>query len=187
MEPGQTVYGGSLDWASGVLTLDRYCRTFTGEEAWFWVGDANNNYNGNYRPLLYLTDSTLFAKDKSVPCLSSHFKYEPLVSINGGTNIGCYINGDLIGIRHGLGAQATTIAAWKEWLAAQYQAGTPVQLCYELAQPITVQLTPREIPALPGTNCLYSDTGDTRVTGRADIGWYIDRKFAELASAIVNN
>lgn len=33
----------------------------------------------------------------------------------------------------------------------------------------TVQLTPYKLAALPGDNVLYSDTGDTTVTGRSDI------------------
>ncbi|MBO5317562.1 MAG: hypothetical protein J6A74_03890 [Oscillospiraceae bacterium] len=189
MELGQTVYGGSLNWQTGVLTVDKHWRIFTGDEAWFWTGDANNNYNGNYRPLLYITDSALFAKDRTVPCWSSHFKYETLVAINGGTNIGCYVNNDLIGIRPGLGEQVTTIEEWKEWLADQNAAGTPVQFCYELANPITVQLTPRVIPALPGVNTLWADTGNITVTGRADPvaeNAMLKSRLAALEAALIN-
>lgn len=38
-----------------------------------------------------------------------------------------------------------------------------VQLCYELATPITYQLTPQEINTIIGTNTIYADTGDMSV------------------------
>jgi hypothetical protein len=40
-----------------------------------------------------------------------------------------------------------------------------------LAAPTTVQLTPYELSALAGVNTLYSDSGDTTVSGRKDIIW----------------
>ena len=43
------------------------------------------------------------------------------------------------------------------------------------------QLTPTELPALPGTNTLYSNTGDTTVTGRTDPAATVER----LTNAIV--
>jgi hypothetical protein len=53
-------------------------------------------------------------------------------------------------------------------LAAQKAAGTPVQICYKLTSPTKVQLTPQEVKALAGVNTIYSDTGDTIVTGKAN-------------------
>lgn len=51
----------------------------------------------------------------------------------------------------------------------------------ELETPATVQLTPGKIPALSGENTLYSDTGDTTVTGKADPTSVIKR----LTNAII--
>ena len=186
-EKGQQWVCDEVDLNRGVYVKRIQQVTFTGEEAWFWVGDANNNYNANYRPLLYLTDSTLFAKDKSVPCLCSHFKHEPLVDINGGTDIGCFISGDMIGIRHGLGAQLTTIEAWKEWLAQnnltmQYVLASPIETPYHMNV---------ERPADPHTyypnTTITAEGAGIAVTYVADTKNYIDKKFAELAVAIVNN
>lgn len=58
---------------------------------------------------------------------------------------------------------------WKAYLAAQYAAGTPVQLCYKLAEPVSFTATGTQpIPALSGVNTLYTDAGTLTVTGRED-------------------
>lgn len=52
------------------------------------------------------------------------------------------------------------------------------------------QLNAQEIIALPGTNILYSSTGDTEVTGRADPAAIINNlldRLAALEAAVVNN
>lgn len=56
-----------------------------------------------------------------------------------------------------------TIEDFKSWLDTQY-----VQVVYTLPDPISIQLTPQEILALSGVNTIYTDTGDTTVSGLAD-------------------
>ena len=56
----------------------------------------------------------------------------------------------------------------KQWIAAQYTAGTPVTICYKLATPEPFQATGNQsLPALPGTNTVYTDADAVRVEGRA--------------------
>ena len=62
----------------------------------------------------------------------------------------------------------TSIDEWKSYLSAQHAAGTPVQVCYKLATPTTIQLTEHQISALSGVNTLYTDAGTLTVTGRED-------------------
>lgn len=59
-----------------------------------------------------------------------------------------------------------------------------VMLCYELATPITITLTPTEIKSLLGDNNIWADTGDTTAVYRADTTLYINRKIAEAVSAL---
>ena len=88
---GQTVYGGSLDWKAGVLTVTHgNIESYTGEE---------------------------------VP---------------------------------------------EGWVSSTGDLSEGAQVVYSLATPVVVQLTPTEVLALAGPNYLYSNTGDTTVTGRAD-------------------
>lgn len=55
--------------------------------------------------------------------------------------------------------RATHPEAAKAYFAAQYAAGTLVELVYELANPITEQADPVTIPALEGVNTLFADGG----------------------------
>ena len=55
------------------------------------------------------------------------------------------------------------------YCAAQYAAGTPVQIVYKLAapEPFTAEGA-QTIPALSGMNTLLTDADTLTVTGRAD-------------------
>lgn len=62
-----------------------------------------------------------------------------------------------------------TIDELKSYLAAQYAAGTPVQIAYKLAEPVPFTATGAQpIPALSGVNTLLTDADKLAVTGRAD-------------------
>jgi hypothetical protein len=63
----------------------------------------------------------------------------------------------------------TTVSEWNAYLAAQYAAGTPVQICYQLAEPVPFTATGAQpIPALAGVNTVLTDADSATVTGRAD-------------------
>ena len=51
-----------------------------------------------------------------------------------------------------------------------------------MEEPVTIQLTPQEILALSGTNTIYTDTGDTTVSGRADPNTIIQQLAARIAA-----
>ena len=181
-ETGQQWVCDEIDLNRGVYVKRIQQETYNGTEAWFFVGDESNHYTSNYRPLLNLT---ALAKDYTYPVLCSHFKYEPLVRINGGTNIGCYANNGILGIRHGI-ADMTTIDQWKEWLAQnnltmQYVLATPIETLLEDVPDYTKLHT-----NYPNTTVMADGAG-IAVTYVADTKNYIDKKFAELAAAIVNN
>lgn len=62
-----------------------------------------------------------------------------------------------------------TVDALKSYLAAQYAAGTPVQIAYKLAEPVPFTATGAQaIPALAGVNTVLTDADSATVTGRAD-------------------
>lgn len=61
------------------------------------------------------------------------------------------------------------IADWKAYLAAQYAAGTPVQIAYKLAEPVPFTATGAQpISVLSGVNTVLTDADSATVTGRAD-------------------
>ena len=80
---------------------------------------------------------------------------------------------------------AATVAEFKEFLAAQYAAGTPVQIAYKLATPTPFTATGGgAIKALSGTNTILTDADTLTVKGRADPVRIIQQlKAASAASA----
>lgn len=95
---GQTVYGGSYDWQTGVLTVTQGCI---------------ENYDG-----------------EAVP---------------------------------------------EGWISSTGELSQGAQVVYLLEDPESIQLTPQELFALSGENVLYSNTGDTAVTGKADPTIMVER------------
>ena len=56
-----------------------------------------------------------------------------------------------------------------DYLAAQYAAGTPVQICYKQANPVPfTSAGGTSIKALPGTNTVLTDADSVTAAGRAD-------------------
>lgn len=141
MSFGQTVYGGTLDWMTGVLTVTWVGYEFDGTEGWTF-------FAGRFQ----LDSGVLAPKGKG---LCSHFTYIEDFSGNG---MMAWPNGVVY-----VGAELTAqyendVERWKSYLASQVSAKTPVQICYPISA-FTIQLTPTGILALSGSNTLYTDTG----------------------------
>lgn len=63
----------------------------------------------------------------------------------------------------------SSINELNDYCAAQYAAGTPVQICYTQAEPVPFTATGAQpIPALAGANTVLTDADSVTVTGRAD-------------------
>ena len=185
LELGQTVYGGSLDWASGVLTVDKALLTLTGTEAW-----SNSDINMNVRVRIAVADIKCTLTNSSIiHAICSH--YQP-VSADGTYlgRVGFSGHASTRSLYFSDGEHTADVEIWKAFLAEQYAAGTPVQVCYPMVNPVTVQLTPQEVLALSGINTLYSDTGDTEVSGRADpvtVITDLKTRIAALETAVISN
>lgn len=173
----QTVYGGSYDFVTGKLTADRAMVTFDGTENW-----NKNTDNPIPRMSLQLREQPLVSNEGYQSC--SHYKLTSwaiannnsyyLAQVNGKTT--CYIRDDTF----------ADVVSFKAYLAAQYAAGTPVQVCYELASPLTYDLTPQQVDMLFGTNNVWSDTGDSKLVYIADTKTYIDRQIAAAVALLAN-
>lgn len=167
---GQTVYGGSYNWATGELTLTWKKVALTGEEQWNYYNSSSTVTTGYFMTI----------QDKALgyaTSLCTHFKNTNNFAAfdNNQMAEGLYADHPTLqNVYFDWGGPNTSatgnqgIKNFKAWLKAQYDAGTPVELCYQLAEPITIQSTPNEVLALQGVNTLYSNTGDITVTGRAD-------------------
>ena len=167
---GQTVYGGTLDWTTGVLTITHETVIFDGSEEWRF----GSQYNGYYS--------------------SKEHKYKdgflPICNIAKG-EIRNEITGYSIRANYntfrfqGFADKYPDVDSFKAFLQTQN-----AEIIAELVTPITVQLTPQEILALSGVNTIYSDTGNVIVSGRADPNAVIQQladRIAALESAAVAN
>lgn len=63
---------------------------------------------------------------------------------------------------------ASSVYELGAWLDTQQTAGTPLQVVYPLAAPLTYQLTPAQLATLSGYNSVSTDAASVSVTYKAD-------------------
>lgn len=174
-----TVYGGSLDVTTGVLTVDRFLYVYDGTENFSKSSTALNGFYNNLsgsaaRPhswpamidygavvAISTETSSMFAVTRNVSEYRSNYGY-------------CFLDS---GMNFDAPPETfgTTIESFKAKLADLYSAGTPLSVFVKIATPITYQLTPTEVSTLLGTNNIWADTGDTAVGYVADTKLYIEQ------------
>ena len=176
---------------SGIGTADWTVRTFDGTENWYtWGVDKMTDGVTGFYSYDVNDYNTAYVND----AISSHMINSKGNSW-GGTTEGIGFSGTvnnkyvIFSISDKILQDASTnekaVESWKAYLAAQYAAGTPVQIAYKLAEPIPFQVDGDQIPALKGINNILTDADTVTVTGREDPVHYVDKKFAELSAAIV--
>ena len=171
----ETVYGGEVNTVSGLGNRTWRTITLTGEE-------SSHIYENLFYLDLYKDSSFVQEKAASLTSgKSSHYKY---LTYNEGC-IGVALDGGAV-VYSANGKYPISnegIQEWKAYLAAQYAAGTPVQVCYKLAEPVPFTATgTQQIAALSDVNTLYTDAGTLTVTGREDPRHTI----VELKNAIIS-
>lgn len=169
----ETVYGGEVDAVSGEGQDTWKLVILNGTESWnTWGLNAQNPaITGFY---------TYDIKDydaKNAKGICSHLE-TPNQDVWGGRNAG--IGFATVGSsRYFMFSMLTSslpdisagheVASLKAYLAAQYAAGTPVQIAYKLATPTPFTATGAQpLPALAGANTVLTDADSATVTGRAD-------------------
>ena len=196
---GQTIYGGTLDWKTGKLTKAIHGIAFTGaetfaREAWCDYGfepvistsilEKRANYI-NTNSTKVLTNNTHFANLGTTQVVSG--KYGDGVGIYGEstwTKIFFRIPRSVYGATES-NTNAELLTLWKNWLAAQYAAGTPLTVAYDLYMSEEIQLTPQQMPELlKGVNNVWCDTGETEMVYIADNQLYIDQKIGASTAAL---
>lgn len=148
-----TVYGGSLNLTTGVLTVTHTKRTVTGG-SWSWY----ETYKQGYSNIL----TSIPAKVGTIPIAD---KCKGISVNDRASNVGNFVC--LVTSGTGLGfslPDITTEEDFNTWMSQN-----SIVVVYELATPVTYQLTPQQINTLLGSNNIWCDTGDASVTYRADI------------------
>lgn len=174
-----TIYGGSLDAVTGAGEQKWGLATFDGSEAWTIGGlaaDKGDWYYVSPKIVDAINDSP-----KSGNEICSHYPHYDVANNN--TGKGCALVWGAFRVRWGDIIPENT-DAWKSYLAAQYAAGTPVQIAYKLVTPTPIHATGAQpVPALAGCNTVLTDADSATVTGRADPAHAIAALQAQLATA----
>lgn len=157
----ETIYGGTVDAVTGKGTDEWAFVEFDGTEAWYSAGGPQA-----------VTPSFEVNINETLPSISegdnrrcSHyatknFSYWNELTVNMFATNSTFVR---------ICAEFQNENDFKSYLAAQAAAGTPVTIAYKLATPTAFQATGgQSIPALPGTNTVYTNADNVAVTGRAD-------------------
>lgn len=147
-----TVYGGTVDAVTGEGAETWKLVTLDGTEAW--------GINVVY---LYLDAKLPSNNNQQRYGLCSHFVYRYNYAGDG-----VFVDAGGIWLGKAM-SDKYTVDSWKSYLAAQYAAGTPVQIAYKLATPTPFTATGAQpISSLSGVNTIMTDADSVMVTGRAD-------------------
>lgn len=147
-----TVYGGTVDAVTGEGAETWKLVTLDGTEAW--------GINVIY---LYLDAKLPSNNNQQRYGLCSHFVYRYNYAGDG-----VFVDAGGIWLGKAM-SDKYTVDSWKSYLAAQYAAGTPVQIAYKLATPTPFTATGAQpISSLSGVNTIMTDADSVMVTGRAD-------------------
>lgn len=160
----ETIYGGSVDAVTGEGQRKWRLITLTGNESWmlywsipgiFWI----RLFNKFVADESYLTANALADRYKGVTRtdIRSHLQTADLSCAAAAFEL-------IIADKNHL-----TLDEWKAYLAAQYAAGTPVQIAYKLATPASFQSDgASDLSALAGINTILTDADSVAVTARKD-------------------
>ena len=155
-----TVYGGSLDVLTGMLTVDRQSADFE-TMGWTWRSESETWRNQSLMDIILLPSSsgvrtTAICENYRAYSWNSMFDDHSLLGI------AITSTGNLM-VRTGSSSE------------------TPKgKMAYPLASPQTILLTPAQMQTLLGENHIWADTGDVlNLTYRADTKKYIEQKVAD--------
>lgn len=150
-----TVYGGSLDLTTGVLTVGRKSVTLDGDTEWY-VSGTSKFYTHLDDPLFYIA-----TEYDSVQQYGNMWQWQKTQS-TGSADVTVNKRFYLQRVAPEVGVAAWnrvwvydtdyTLTTFKELLNE-----TPLQVTYSI-EPYTVQLTPTQITALLGDNVIWTDT-----------------------------
>lgn len=146
-----TVYGGTLDVTTGVLTVDKVLltkNTSTMDNEEIFPGWKNAGI------------SALIGEDLDV------LRSNQLLNIGKIYGANTKSTRDILYLPKSIYNKTQT-----EWIAVAMD----IQIVVELATPQTFQLTPQEVSTVLGQNNIFADTGNVTVQYRADTKLYIDK------------
>ena len=148
---GQTVYGGTLDVVSGLLTVTHGYKTFNGTESWTW--DSGNGLGWSIVTNGVITDGTTQHNKYTQNNLFVDKSWAGRTEADG--TVGMYYGQSRIYLKYSQFTSASDIQT--------FLSNNNMQVVYPLATPQTYQLTPQQIQTLVGQNNVWSEQGQVVV------------------------
>ena len=156
---GRTVYGGTLDVVSGVLTVDKGFATFDGSSDEQYTTGSYDMAFRTYLP----NDLKPTTNNRELAGLVSNQMTEVTQASTWGTVGTCALIANANQLYFKLADELTDISELRTYLASN-----PLQIVYPLADPQTYSLTGQEISTLLGENNVWADSGDIEITYHTD-------------------
>lgn len=155
---GQSIYSGVVDVKTGILSITHEIVD---------LGNLGYQYRDNYE--LFYTGVNTSVKLATTNCACSGYLFNPDAIDTSLANVSRKINDKEITTFSNENNQGrfvikdtnyTDVASLKEAIAG-------IKLVYELATPVTIQLTPVQVQLLKDNNTLFADAGDLTLTYKA--------------------
>ena len=121
---------------------------------------AENGWSYASNQKIYYCNTLGFKRDDSYVAICTHYKGAPYSQITDltidNTVFTSYLNTNtgVFAFRHLAYSNTNQLAAWKQYLADQYAAGTPVIVIYPLATPTTESVAGQTLQVTDGDNVL---------------------------------
>ena len=160
-----TIYGGTVDAVSG--SGEKEWNEITLVDTYNWYSSTNQYRTFYCVNIENITQTAIKSGDYAENWKCTHFKSEAYSYAQSGdmdNTVSFQSDRKILAV-----VFPGSIDELKSYLAAQYAVGTPVKVCYKLAEPIPFTATGAQpIPALSGVNTVLTDADKLTVTGRAD-------------------
>ena len=161
---GQTVYGGTLDMTTGVLTVDTIAITNYTDIELYWNGNKTTQVDTNRRVTFYRNMNLQYSADAQEKGKCSMLTYNGRIlngegTINGfayAANTHCYFCLEL----SALGLDDATSSTSDSTFVSAFRNLNNFIMTYPLATPVTYQLSPTQILLLEEHKHVWADCGD---------------------------
>lgn len=166
-----TVYGGTLDVTTGLLTVTHVQKVLDGSDASRFVVTSSGAVRYNPSP------NMLTGRNYGDPCAMA----DKLKKAEAPADAGDYsiVFGSGNPYIYVIVPGGSTVAAVCAWLA-----DNNVTIVYPIATKLTYQITAQEVKTLLGINNIWADTGGVSVTYRADPELYSAKRLLGVKSMI---
>lgn len=174
---GRTVYGGSVDFKTGEVTVTHGYVEYDGSNDEDW-GSIATQAGSTYRMKITPPSDLKLPAENTIPVNAISNQYMADTANNVYTQhmgFAVQFNGTYLAIYDPNYNTPDMVNAWKSHLS-----NTPLTICYELATPTTLTLTPAELELLKGNNTITANGAEI------SLSYYPDNAIGALAERVDN-